>query len=76
MARLVADSSSIILLAKCGLLEIVCDLFDVLIPEAVRLEVASPDLAKTYPDVMRALEKQMNAWRDDFYANPRGWREN
>ncbi len=50
MARLVADSSSIILLAKCGLLEIVCDLFDFLIPEAVRFEVASPDLAKSHPD--------------------------
>jgi hypothetical protein len=27
MARIVADSSSLILLAKCGLLEIVCDLY-------------------------------------------------
>jgi predicted nucleic acid-binding protein len=50
MARLVADSSAIILLAKCGLLEIVCDLYDVLVPTAVRLEVASPDLARSYPD--------------------------
>jgi len=50
MARLVADSSALILLAKCSLLEIVCDLFDVIVPNAVNLEVASEDLVKNYPD--------------------------
>lgn len=50
MARIVADSSSLILLAKCSLLKIVCDLFDVIVPKAVSMEVASEDLVKTYPD--------------------------
>jgi predicted nucleic acid-binding protein len=50
MARMVADSSALILLAKCNLLEIVCDLFDVIVPKAVSIEVASEDLVKSYPD--------------------------
>ena len=50
MARIVADSSALILLAKCSLLEIVCDLFDVIMPKAVSIEVASKDLVKNYPD--------------------------
>ena len=50
MARIVADSSALILLAKCSLLEIVCGLFDVIVPNAVILEVASEDLIKNYPD--------------------------
>ena len=52
MARMVADSSAIILLAKCNLLEIVCDLFDVIVPKAVSLEVASEDLVKKHPDAV------------------------
>jgi predicted nucleic acid-binding protein len=50
MARIVADSSALILLAKCSLLEIACDLFDVIVPKAVSIEVASEDLVKNYPD--------------------------
>ena len=50
MARMVADSSALILLAKCNLLEIVCDLFDIIVPKAVSIEVASEDLVKNYPD--------------------------
>jgi len=50
MARIVADSSALILLAKCSLLESVCDLFDVIVPSAVILEAASEDLVKNYPD--------------------------
>jgi len=52
MARIVADSSALILLAKCSLLEIVCDLFDVIVPKAVSIEVASEDLVKNYPDAV------------------------
>ncbi len=47
---MVADSSSLNLLAKCGLLEIVCDLFEVIVPTAVSVEVASEDLVRNYPD--------------------------
>jgi predicted nucleic acid-binding protein len=47
---MVADSSALILLAKCNLLEIVCDLFEVIVPKAVKIEVASEDLVKNYPD--------------------------
>ena len=50
MDRIVADSSALILLAKCSLLEIVCDLFDVIVPKSVSIEVASEDLVKNYPD--------------------------
>ena len=50
MVRMVADSSSLILLAKCSLLEIVCDLFDVIVPKSVNIEVASEDLAKKYSE--------------------------
>ena len=50
MAQMVADSSALILLAKCSLLEIVCNLFDVIVPKAVTIEAASEDLVKNYPD--------------------------
>ena len=50
MVRIVADSSALILLAKCSLLEIVCELFNVIMPKAVSIEVASKDLVKNYPD--------------------------
>ena len=50
MARMVADSSTLILLAKCGLLEIVCNLFEVIVPKAVNIEAASENLIKKYPD--------------------------
>ena len=50
MTRMIADSSALILLAKCSLLEIVCGLFDVVVPTAVATEVASEDLVKNYPD--------------------------
>jgi predicted nucleic acid-binding protein len=50
MGPMVLDSSALILLAKCGLLEIFCELFDVLVPEAVVKEVASQNLVKTHPD--------------------------
>jgi len=50
MARIVADSSALILLAKCSLLEIVCKLFEVVVPKTVTIEVASEDLIRNYPD--------------------------
>ena len=56
MTRLVADSSALILLAKCGLLEIVCGLFDVIVPTVVRAEVASAGLVKNYPDAFLISE--------------------
>ena len=50
MAQIVANSSALILLAKCSLLEIVCGLFEVIVPKAVHVEVASKNLVKEYPD--------------------------
>lgn len=50
MAKMVADSSALILLAKCDLLEIVCRLYSVIIPTAVSNEVASEELVSSYPD--------------------------
>ncbi|NVM20786.1 MAG: hypothetical protein HWN68_03275 [Desulfobacterales bacterium] len=47
---MVADSSALILLAKCSLLEIVCKLFEVVVPKTVTIEVASENLIRNYPD--------------------------
>lgn len=50
MMRIVADSSALILLAKCGLLQDVCKLFQIIVPPGVIAEVASEQLVKNYPD--------------------------
>lgn len=50
MKKLVADSSFLILLAKCSIVREVCKRFDVLVPYAVVEETASDRLAKIYPD--------------------------
>jgi len=50
MARLVADSSALILLARCNLLEIACETFEVSAPSAVVSEVASATMVKKHPD--------------------------
>jgi len=52
MVRLVADSSALILLAKCQLLETVCDLFEMTVSPVVSVEVASESLVKRYPDAL------------------------
>jgi hypothetical protein len=49
MARLVADSHILISLAKCSLLQILCEFLEVVIPPAVFAEVASPELVRQYP---------------------------
>lgn len=48
--KIVADSSSLILLAKCSLLGEVSSRFDVHGPPAVLEETATGNLAKKYPD--------------------------
>ena len=50
MNRIVADSSALILLSKCSLLEIICTLFEVVVPSSVANETASEDLVRVYPD--------------------------
>ena len=50
MKSIVVDSSSIILLAKCNLLEEVCKYYNIVAPTAVREEAASKKLIKKYPD--------------------------
>lgn len=50
MNRIVADSSALILLSKCSLLEIVCTLFEAVVPPSVVNETASEDLVRDYPD--------------------------
>lgn len=50
MKKLIADSSSLILLAKCNLLEEVAKRYAVLVPTAVSEETASEKLRKKYPD--------------------------
>jgi predicted nucleic acid-binding protein len=56
LSRTVADSSALILLAKCNLLEIFCDLFEIIVPKAVSIEVASDNLVKIYPDALLISE--------------------
>jgi hypothetical protein len=34
----------------------------------------SYNVAETHPDVARQLGAWFDAWRREFYANPRGWR--
>ena len=50
MTQIVADSSALILLAKCGFLGTLCDLYEVIAPSSVISEVASEELIKNYPD--------------------------
>lgn len=50
MTRIVADSSVLILLAKCGLLKALCDVYIITVPSSVIEEVASRELQKIYPD--------------------------
>ena len=56
MHQMVADASSLILLAKCSLLETVCRLFEVVIPPTSFKEAAAKDLVKKYPDAALILE--------------------
>ena len=48
--KIIVDSSALILLAKCGLLRIICDLFEVIAPSSVMGEVASKEMITRYPD--------------------------
>jgi predicted nucleic acid-binding protein len=50
MQRLVLDSSAVILLTKCGLLEIACATFEILVPPSVVSETASRELSQKHPD--------------------------
>ncbi len=31
------------------------------------------NVVETFPDIARDLETELEAWREDFYNNPRGW---
>jgi len=50
MKQIIADSTTLILLSKCSLLEITCTLFNILVPASVTDETASEDLVRNYPD--------------------------
>lgn len=50
MIKMVADSSALILLAKCNLLKVLCNSYKVLAPSSVIEETASKELLKKYPD--------------------------
>jgi predicted nucleic acid-binding protein len=56
MLRLIADSSSLILLAKCGLLERLSERCELVVPLTVVNEVASEDLVRMYPDAALIAE--------------------
>ena len=50
MKKIVTDSTSLILLSKCGLLETTCKIYEVIAPSSVINETASENLAGIYPD--------------------------
>lgn len=50
MNIIVADSSSLIILTKCSLMETLSGLFTILIPEAVFNEVVNKDTMQRFPD--------------------------
>lgn len=52
MTCLAADSSTLVLLAKCGVLEIVCELFRVVVAPSVADEVAGESMMRKYPDAV------------------------
>lgn len=56
MKSLVLDSSAVILLAKCGLLDIACAAFELFVPPSVVSETASKELAKKYPDAAFVMD--------------------
>jgi predicted nucleic acid-binding protein len=60
LKSLVLDSSALILLAKCDLLRVLCDRFEVFVPQAVYEEVATDELVNRYPDAafIAALKEQ------------------
>lgn len=59
MPRIAIDSTALILLAKCSLIETFCELFEVIAPEAVINEVASEELVTSYPDASLITELRM-----------------
>ena len=56
MKSLVLDSSAVILLSKCGLLETACEAFELFVPPTVVSETASKELSKKYPDAAFVLD--------------------
>lgn len=56
ITKIIADSSSLILLTKCRLIETVCELFELVVPSAVVLEVLPGKVIKNYPDAATISE--------------------
>ena len=60
MAKIVTDSSAIILLSKCGLIQKLCNSFDVYSPSSVIFEVSSDEMIDIYPDAAMVAELVSN----------------
>ena len=56
MIKIVTDSSALILLSKCNLIEKLCNSYDVFSPSSVISEVASDEIIEIYPDAARIAE--------------------
>ena len=61
MAKIVADSSALILLAKCGLIEKLCDSYQIIVPSSVIAEVASENMIQRFPDAAIIAELISNS---------------
>ena len=68
--KIVVDSSALILLAKCGLMGIMCELFEVKVPSSVMAEVASKEMITRYPDA--ALIKDLTSKRKIMIQDHKG----
>lgn len=60
MAKIVTDSSALILLSKCGLIKELCNSFDVYSPPSAISEVASDEIVEIYPDAAIVAELVSN----------------
>ncbi|CAB1065152.1 hypothetical protein D1BOALGB6SA_9949 [Olavius sp. associated proteobacterium Delta 1] len=60
MVKIVTDSSALILLAKCGLIETFCDTYEIIAPSSVLAEVASEEMINRYPDAALIAELLSN----------------
>ena len=56
MAKIVTDSSALILLSKCNLIEKLCNSYDVFAPSSVISEVASDEIIEIYSDAALVAE--------------------
>jgi predicted nucleic acid-binding protein len=69
MIKIVIDSSALILAAKCGLAQFLCESYPIFAPSSVISEVASESLAAKHPDA--ALIAELVSKKEVRVRNPK-----